>query len=202
MTHLFCIIDRSGSMTGLEHSTIEGYNEYLKSLSKEKDVRLTTVLFDHEIIVFNDSTPIKKSKRLTRDEYQPRGSTALIDAVCKTINENKSKVKKDDKALVLIITDGAENCSKEYNSKQLHDLVTKLEKKNWTFTYLGANQDAWAVTQAYGFKAGNVSTYVSTTTGTIKAFASMSVNTMNYVRNSGSNSGSFYVDDAESLKNA
>lgn len=202
MTHLFCIIDRSGSMSGLEHSTVEGYNEYLKSLSKEKDVILTTVLFDHEIIVFNDSTPIKKSKKLTRNDYQPRGSTALIDAVCKTINENKSKVKKNDNALVLIITDGAENCSSEYNSKQLHDLVTKLEKKNWTFTYLGANQDAWAVTQAYGFKAGNVSVYRSTATGTVKAFASMSANTVNYVRTSGSNSGTFYSDDKESLQNA
>lgn len=195
MTHLFCIIDRSGSMSGLEKSTIDGYNEYVNNLRKEK-AKITTILFDHEFKKLVDNKPIKDSPELNGETYQPRGSTALVDAVCRTINESKDRVKKNDKALVLIITDGYENASREYNSKDMQDLVHGLESKgNWTFTYLGANQDAWATAQSWGFKKGNVSNYVSTDLGTMGAFQVMSANTSGFARSASLKMDAFYSDE-------
>lgn len=202
MTHLFCIIDRSGSMTGLEKPTISGYNEYLKGLRNEDNLRVTTVLFDNEIIYLNNNCPIKKAKKLNNENYIPRGGTALVDAVCGTVNKYKNKVKKDDKALVLIITDGEENSSTEYTSNQLKKIIKGLEKKNWTFTYLGANQDAWSVSKKFGFSHGNVATYKASGTGTLRAYASMASNTHVYFASATGNVSSFYEKDKDDLKNA
>lgn len=202
MTHLFCIVDRSGSMNGLEKPTIDGYNEYVGNLRKEKSVKITTVLFDHEFITLIDSKPVKDSPKLDAETYQPRGSTALIDAVCRTINTHKDKVKKTDKALVLIITDGHENASREYTSKDMQKLVHGLEKQgNFSFVYLGANQDAWAIAQDWGFQKGNVSSYHATPTGTTVAFDSMARGTMAYVQSTSMNVTDFYSADKDKLEN-
>lgn len=201
MTHLFCVIDRSGSMSGLEKATIDGYNEFVKGLRAQKNVKLTLVLFDHEYLVPVDDTAIADVKDLTREDYVPRGSTALIDAVCRTLNERKGVVGKKDKALVLVITDGWENASREYTSKDMTKLIHGLEKKgNWTFTYLGANQDAWAAAQSMGFQKGNVSGYSATAQGTAGAFTTMSANSAMFVSSGASNSKAFYADDKDKLE--
>lgn len=193
MTHIFAIVDRSGSMMGLEKATIDGYNEYVDNLRKEKNVKLTLTLFDHEMLVPVDDQAIKDTPKLNRELYQPRGATALIDAVCRTLNERKGKVGKKDKALVLIITDGFENASKEYTTKDLQKLVQNLEKQgNFTFTYLGANQDAWAVAQNWGFKQDNVSSYAGTERGTGVAFSTMSANTVAFAASDSLNTKAFY----------
>jgi hypothetical protein len=203
MTHLFCIVDRSGSMAGLEKATIDGYNEYVDKLRGEK-VKITTVLFDHEFITLVDSKAIKDSPKLDNETYQPRGSTALIDAVCRTINSSKDTVKKSDKALVLVITDGYENASRENKTKDMQELVQGLEKKgNWTFTYLGANQDAWATAQDWGFQQGNVANFNATGKGVGKVFAMSAANTQNFSRGSSMSATDFYSDeDKETLKDA
>ncbi len=121
--------------------------------------------------------------------------------MCSTINDAKDKVGKKDKALVVIITDGAENSSREYTQKDLSKLVEGLQAKgNWTFTYLGANQDAWANASKWGFDKGNVASFNATDSGATMAFASMSTNSAMYVRSSSLNSKSFYADDAKKLK--
>lgn len=203
MTHLFCIVDRSGSMTGLEKATISGYNEYVDNLRKEK-IKITTVLFEHEQLTITDSEAIKDSPKLSTKNYQPRGTTALIDAVCQTINSGKSAVKKKDKALVLVITDGQENASRENKSKDMRDLIHGLEKQgNWTFTYLGANQDAWETSRDWGFKAGNVADFNATGAGVGATFSAMSVNTRAYTVGAQSATNQFYSkEDKVKLKNA
>lgn len=196
-THLFCIIDRSGSMSGLERATIDGYNEYVDKLRDQDDVHITLVLFDHEVLVPVDDQPISSSPKLNSELYVPRGSTALIDAVCRTLNGRKGKVSKEDKALVLVITDGFENASSEYTSKKMQKLIHGLEKQgNWTFTYLGANQDAWATAQQYGFKVGNVGAYAATPTGTSIAFDAMAVNSRGFTMSSARSVNSFYSNSA------
>lgn len=200
-THIFCIIDRSGSMGGLEGATIEGYNSYIEKLRDEKDARLTLVLFDNQYEVVNDDRPIKQVPLLDNKTYYVRGGTALIDAVCRTINERKAKVGKQDKALVLIITDGYENASQEYKSPDMRKLVTSLEKKgNWTFTFLGANIDAWGAAQDWGFQQGNVSNYNATVGGTAGAFMSMASNSANLMRSSSQNAKAFYANDKDTLE--
>lgn len=200
-THVFAILDRSGSMAGLEKSTIDGYNGFVKELT-DTDTRVTLTLFDDLVETAYAHKPVKDVPKLTKAIYYPRGMTALVDAVCSTINKYKSDVKKGDKAIVLIITDGLENASHEYTGKQMKDLIKGLDKKNnWTFTYLGANQDAWEVSREWGFRQGNVSTYRATDIGTRAAFATMSVNTSNFARSNASNAGDFYSkQDKDKLK--
>jgi hypothetical protein len=127
-------------------------------------------------------------------DFTPRGSTALIDAVCKTINEHKKDVKSDEKALVLVITDGGENASKEYNAKQMRDLIQGLEQKNWTFTYIGANQDSWQTTKDWGFRQGNVSNYTASAAGTAQTFHTMSLNTRSFAASGSTRTDSFYSE--------
>lgn len=182
-THLFCIVDRSGSMAGLEEATIDGYNEYVDGLRNEKDVNLTLVLFDDRYEVVMDDRPIKQVPKLDKETYFARGMTALIDATCRTINERKGRVGKQDKAIVLIITDGYENSSHEYKSHDMKKLISSLEEKgNWVFTYLGANQDAWSVAQDWGFSSGNVASYNATPRGTVGAFQNIGLSTANMVQ--------------------
>jgi hypothetical protein len=183
-------------MHGLEKSTIDGYNEYVNNLRKEKNTKLTLVLFDHEYIVPVDDKPIKDTPKLNNELYQPRGSTALLDAVCRTINERKNNVKKTDKALVVIITDGLENASHEYKTKDMQDLVHGLEKKgNWVFTYLGANQDAWSVAQAWGFQAGNVASYNATDLGTQSVYMASSASSLNFIRSGKTTTDTFFSEE-------
>lgn len=201
-THVFAILDMSGSMSGLEKDTIGGYNSFIKKLKGEK-IRVTLTCFDTVNEIPYSDLPIKEVPELDEKVYSPRGGTALVDAVCQTINQNKGKVKKGDKALVLIITDGEENSSREYSTVQMKKLISGLEEKgNWTFTYLGANQDAFAVAQRFGMRKGNVSVYQATERGTGVAFASMSVNTQSFARGDSMNLGDFYEKDQEKLENA
>lgn len=200
-THIFCILDKSGSMGFIQKATIDGYNEYIGGLKKTKGAKFHLTLFDTRVTQPIVNTEIKHVARLDADGYRPDGGTALYDAVCGTLNKAKNKVGKNDKALVVIITDGQENSSREYGQKDMAKLVEELtDKGNWTFTYLGANQDAWATASQWGFNKGNVATFNATDAGATMAFASMSNNSAMYVRSSSLNTKSFYEADADKLK--
>ena len=145
---LVFILDRSGSMGGLESDTIGGYNSMLSKQKKEKTgkVSVTTVLFDDQYELLYNQVPIEKVSPMTEEEYYVRGSTALLDAIGKTVmqvkaNQDKKEIK--DKVLFVIITDGMENASREYRVEQVKKLIEeRKEKDNWEFLFLGANIDA------------------------------------------------------------
>lgn len=200
-THVYAILDRSGSMAGLEKSTVDGYNEFISTLKDTSKVKLTLVLFDHEYITKYFGAPIKQVPRLTREDYRPRGMTALVDAFCRTLNACKSDVKKKDKAIVLVITDGKENASSEYTSKDMAKLVKELEAKgNWTFTYMGANQDSWEEASKWGFERDNVVNFHATDRGTAAAFSVMAMNTATLSNSTAKSSNRFFsVQDAAKL---
>lgn len=204
-THVYAILDRSGSMATLEDDTIGGYNSFIDKLDGD-GITVTLVLFDDKYEVPYKEVSLKAVVPLSREIYYVRGGTALLDAVGKTINENKQYVKENEKAIVLIITDGYENSSKEYKGTQIHKMIRELEKKNWAFTYLGANQDAWAVARDWGFQQGNVATYNATERGTQQIFRTMAVNTAAYAASgamNGTEVGAFYSDeDKKALKDA
>lgn len=195
-THVYVILDRSGSMQSVREDTIGGYNSYLENLKKEAkgEVIWNLTLFDHEIERPIADCALSDVPQLTEETFVPRGSTALIDAVCITLKEVKHAVKDDEKGLVVILTDGHENASTQYNSSKLKDLVGELEAKgNWTFTYLGADQDAWGVAQAYGFQRGNVAAYDSHNTE--GAFMAMSVSSASLSNSRTTSTRSFYGKD-------
>ena len=138
------ILDRSGSMETCRDDTIGGFNAFVRE-QREFGGTLTLVLFDHEYQVVYKNKPMSEVEPLTTDTFVPRGSTALLDAIGRTIKEMACT-----KPTVVILTDGHENCSREYTKAHIKDLVSQCTKDGWTFVYLGANQDAFAEAGSLG----------------------------------------------------
>ncbi|MCK0179119.1 VWA domain-containing protein [Flavobacteriaceae bacterium S0862] len=146
-TDITVILDRSGSMDLVKSATIEGYNKFLQTHKSEgTNVKVSLVKFDHEYDLAYEEKKIKKKYYLNETNYIPRGSTALFDAIGKTIEGVDRRIKKykvEPKVIIAIITDGYENDSKFYNLREIKKGVKKrINKHNWNFVYLGANQDA------------------------------------------------------------
>ena len=142
-TETVFILDRSGSMGGLESDTIGGYNALLKQQRQSQgQVNVTTVLFDDRYQLLHDRKDIKEVEDLTAKDYYVRGCTALIDAIGITLNHFISRVDKDTKVLFVITTDGYENASREYNADQVRRMISVQKEKGWEFIFMGANIDA------------------------------------------------------------
>ena len=166
-TELVFILDKSGSMGGLENDTIGGYNSTLK---KQREVKgkcnITTVLFDHGYELLHDRIDIRAIDPITEKEYFVEGSTALLDAIGKTIDKigNVQKRTKDEyraeKVLFVIITDGMENASRIYSSRQIKQMIERQkERYGWEFIFLGANIDAVETAAQYGIDASRAQNY-------------------------------------------
>lgn len=158
LTELVFILDRSGSMSGLESDTIGGFNSMLKKQQAEPgECRITTVLFDHYCEILHDRIDIKATSPITEKEYFVRGNTALLDAIGSTINKissvrkNTAKKYRADKVLFVITTDGMENASREYGYDKIKAMIEHQKTKySWEFLFLGANIDAVAVAHQFG----------------------------------------------------
>lgn len=145
-TRVLVIQDRSGSMEDRITETISGYNEYVKTLKDDDsdEAFLTLVQFDDRYEVKEDNTPVSKVEDLSESTYVPRGMTALLDAVGRGVTTLKDKLGKNERALVVIMTDGIENYSKEWTRTKVTELIRSCEDiGRWTFVFLGAGQDAW-----------------------------------------------------------
>lgn len=173
LTEVVFILDRSGSMSGLEGDTIGGFNSMLKKQREEEgDANVTTVLFDDEIEMLHKRVDIKEIKNITSKDYYVRGCTALLDAIGYSINFmiNVQKNKKEERAknvLFIITTDGYENASKEYSYEKIKKMITyEKERYNWQFLFLGANIDAISTARNFGISKEFASNYVSDEVGT------------------------------------
>jgi uncharacterized protein YegL len=172
-TELVFILDRSGSMGGLESDTIGGYNSMLtKQKELPGDVTVTTVLFDDEYELLHDRINLDALKPITDKEYYVRGCTALVDAIGKTIqkivNVQKStgEPHRAEKVIFVITTDGLENASREYSAKQIKKMISKQQEKyGWEFLFLGANIDAVETAKSYGIRANRSANYVADSEG-------------------------------------
>lgn len=168
-TELVFILDRSGSMAGLETDTIGGYNSMLeKQKSVEGECRITTVLFDNEYEVLHDRIDLPAVSRMTDKEYCVRGSTALLDAIGRTIykignvQKNTAEEYRAEKVLFVIITDGAENASREFTAERVRRLIKNQKKKyNWEFIFLGANIDAVETAADLGIERNRAQSYLA-----------------------------------------
>ena len=174
LTELVMILDRSGSMNGLESDTIGGYNSMLKRQTEtEGEVLVSTVLFDDESIVLYDRVPLPEVPQMTEKEYYVRGCTALLDAVGGAIyhigNVHKYAREEDrpEKTIFVIITDGMENASREYSYDRVKKMVERQkEKYGWEFIFLGANIDAIETAGRFGITADRAANYNSDHIGT------------------------------------
>lgn len=192
------ILDKSGSMESVRDATISGFNEYLGTLRKDRksEYEFTLTLFDTLMSSPVLSQPLDKVKDLTRETYVPNGMTALYDAVCSAIRVVVEK--KDQKVVFIIMTDGEENSSKEHDRAKMKELIEERTKKgNWTFVYLGANQDSYANAQKMGIKTMNTSNFNSTPVGMAAAMRSVADNTVAYAASSGGQTNAFFSRDAQ-----
>ena len=191
-TEIVFILDRSGSMSGLEEDTIGGYNAFLqKQREAEGNARITTVLFNHEYQLLHDSLPIEEVLPITRLEYDVGGMTALLDAVGSTILRVKQRIHgmsaqhKPARVVFVITTDGYENSSVEFGFAQVRDMIhTLVEKSGWEFIFLGANIDAEAFAGKIGIQADRAANYTASKKGTKRMYDSMAEEVAN-IRNSG-----------------
>ncbi|MDT4761135.1 VWA domain-containing protein [Sphaerochaeta sp. PS] len=179
-TELVFILDRSGSMVGLESDTIGGFNSLLKAQKKEEGVaRVTTVLFDHRYTMLHDRVPIREVKPLTEKEYEVGGTTALLDAVGRTIDAfSYDRIAKEQKevpsVLFVIITDGQENSSSDYTLAQIRTRIEECkESRGWEFIFLGANIDAFQAASSMGIAHNRTASYLADSIGVTVNFKAL-----------------------------
>ena len=182
LTELVFILDRSGSMVGLENDTIGGYNAMLSKQKKEVgEAVITTILFDDQYELLHDRISIKGVRTISEKEYFVRGTTALLDAIGKTIHKignaqkNTAEDERAEKVLFIITTDGQENASREYSYAQIKAQIHRQQEKyGWEFIFLGANIDAVAEAGRFGIRADRAANYHADSVGTEINFTVMS----------------------------
>ena len=182
LTELVFVLDKSGSMGGLERDTIGGFNSMLEKQRKEDgDVVISTVLFDDRMQVIHDRVGIDGIRDLTSEDYQVGGCTALLDALGKSIkhiNKVQKALSEDErpaKTMFVITTDGQENSSHEYSYEKIKKMVEKKqEKKQWEFLFLGANMDAISAAANIGIRADRAANFVCDATGTAVNYSALS----------------------------
>ncbi|MGP1470792.1 MAG: vWA domain-containing protein [Schwartzia sp. (in: firmicutes)] len=174
LTEIVFILDRSGSMGGLESDTIGGFNSLLKKQRREAgEALLSTVLFDDVCEVIHDRVPIAEVKDLTEEAYFVRGSTALLDALggaIRHIGNIHKYIREEDrpeKTLVVVTTDGMENASRRYTYQKVKEMVERQKDRyGWEFLFLGANMDAIDAAKHIGIHADRAVTYQNDEIGT------------------------------------
>jgi len=183
---LVLILDKSGSMYGLEKDTIGGFNSMLdKQRESDLDVKVTAVMFNNEVSTIYDRTALGEVKNITEKEYTPQGTTSLLDAVGNTLSKMKALPDieaKGNKVLVVITTDGMENSSKEWTYDKVKKLISELQERNFEFVFLGANIDAAKTAETIGIKKQNAMKYKNTGAGVKANFRAVNAMVADYAR--------------------
>jgi len=166
-SYVVCIVDRSGSMRSMGNAVKTGFNEFLhEQKAFPGDCMATVVRFDHEVEVVHHGVNLTDVKDATEATFQPRGRTALHDAIGETISMVKRKLStlasKPSRVMVMVLTDGEENASTKHSRAKIMKAIGECEKKlKWTFVFVGANQDAIATGTQIGFRAQSCLSYTS-----------------------------------------
>ena len=181
ITELVFILDRSGSMAGLESDTIGGFNAMIAEQKQKAGdtVYVSTVLFDHASEVLHDRVPLEQIKPLTAQDYTVRGSTALLDAIggavhhIRTIHKYARPEDVPTNTLFVITTDGMENASRSYSYAQIRKIIAQQKEQGWEFLFIGANIDAVTTAAQMGIDENRSANYCADAEGTSLVFASM-----------------------------
>ena len=182
LTELVMILDRSGSMSGLEADTIGGFNSMIEQQKKEEgNVYVSTILFDNESEVIHDRVDIRKIEPMNDRQYYVRGCTALLDAVggaikhISTVHKYAREEDVPEKTIFVITTDGMENASRSYGYNEVRRMKEqKKEEEHWEFIFLGANIDAAGEAARFGIDADHTANYHADTIGTAVIYEAVS----------------------------
>ena len=180
ITEMVFILDKSGSMAGLESDTIGGFNGMIAKQKGEEGVAyVTTVLFSNRSVTIHDRVPVENVPELTRNEYSVGGCTALIDAIGQTVEHIETihrYARPEDvpaNTVFVITTDGLENASTKYTAKDVKKLVSKKREEGWEFIFLGANIDAVETARTYGIDESRAMNYKCDAAGTAVNFRAL-----------------------------
>lgn len=180
-TEILAIIDRSGSMCSIAADAIGGFNTFLADQQTvDGEARMTLALFDDQYDVVYAGRTLADAEPLTAQTFVPRGATALMDAIGRTLNEQGARIAAEgwaEKVIVCITTDGGENQSREFTYPMIKELVSQAEAKGWSFVFLAANQDAFATAAHYGMNTAHTQNFAADSVGTQMGYASMSAST-------------------------
>jgi len=182
LTELAMVLDRSGSMESTADDAIGGFNRLLEDQRKLPGELLVTVIgFDDQYEIWRERTPVAEVPPLTRETFVPRGSTALLDAIGRTIDtlgkrlEATAEAERPEQVIVVVITDGYENASRQYTVQDVFDRIRRQEQVyGWQFTFIGANQDAIATAARLGVDPRAAMAYAPDKAGTRRTYAAIS----------------------------
>ncbi len=205
-TDITVILDRSGSMSGIKDATIKGYNDYINDQKNVPgDGCWSLIQFDDQYEVVYAGMHQHVVPLLTCTTFQPRGSTALVDAVCRAIEETKKRVdalpeeRKPSRVLMVILTDGEENSSRVHTTDDLNRMISCQREAGWAFTFLGANQDAIATATKYGIPTRSAMNYTADKRGAARAFHANSRGTRNWKLEGNESAKDLILDPEDSV---
>lgn len=174
-TEIAFILDRSGSMQSIRDDAIGGFNAFLAAQKEQPgEAAFSLILFDDHYDVVHDRVPLQDVPNLTNKTFVPRGYTALYDAIGKTVAAISARTAEVDKVILVILTDGHENASREFSGPTIKGIIGRQQEKGWTILYLGANQDAFAVGSGLGIMRDATIQYDCNPASVTKAYASVS----------------------------
>lgn len=197
---IFFILDRSGSMSTIVTETIGGFNAFVAGQrAVPGDATFTLIQFDHEYLVTHDNVKLNDVPELTLQTFTPRGMTAMYDAVGLTISKFKNDNPPDTKTIVVILTDGEENSSKEYSYMQVKQLISEVQAEHdWEVLFIGANMNAQNVASGMGIASSKSATFDYSKKGTRDA-----IDTLNFATSAVRGVSQHYADgtvcDADNL---
>jgi len=177
-TEIAFILDRSGSMGSMQDTAVEGFNQFLvDQQADEEEVRLSLVLFDHEYTPLHESVPVSELTPMTMEDFQPRGMTALLDALGKTIDDlgkRLASLPENDRpghVIVAVMTDGMENASESYSATEIHKRIShQQEKYEWEFLFLSSDLRSVDMARDIGIAKGKALLFSATREGNRNAF--------------------------------
>lgn len=178
-SELICIIDKSGSMQPIANDSIGGFNSFLESQKElPGTASVTLALFDQNYQLVHDNVDIKTVRKLDNKSYVPGGSTALLDAIGKTMNSVGARIASSpesehpENVIVCILTDGEENSSLEFTNSKIKEMIEhQQDVYKWKFIFLGANQDAFATAHTMGISSQFTSNFCPTSNGVHEAYS-------------------------------
>lgn len=178
-TEIVCILDRSGSMQSIKADAIGGFNSFLEEQKRQPgEATMTIVLFDDRYELLASGTPIQEVEPLNENTYVPRGSTALNDAIGRTITALEAR--NPQNAIISILTDGVENASREFQKQQIKEMLKRCTDKGWFVAYLSASIDAFAESKSYGISQSQTSSFSADSRGIQTATLGVSYATSAY----------------------